>query len=138
MRIVRTAVAVGVLAVLAAGCSSGGDATTASSVSGLACDDAAVTPAITAALGKDESLRHVNGLTCQDGWAVAFPTVGPADGSADGEIDITLVFKGVDGKWVEQDRAAVCGTSPTGDGSPAYPSDSQVPQALWRGACQTN
>jgi hypothetical protein len=102
------------------------------------CSDAAVAPVVVAALSPDESLRQLNGLQCLDGWAVVFPTVGPADGSAEGEIDITLVLKTEKGAWVNQDRLAVCGTSPTAGGSPAYPSDAQVPEGIWLPACQTN
>jgi hypothetical protein len=123
---------------LLAACASGTDAAVSASAAQPACDAKGVTEAVVAALSKDESLRQISGLDCKDGWAVVFPTIGPADGSTEGEIDITLVLKAESGVWVNQDRSAVCGTSPTGDGSPAYPSDAQVPAELWRAACQTN
>jgi hypothetical protein len=127
---------------LTASCSSSSPAPGSSSAPTAAaqpaCDEATVTPVIAAALGTDESMRQLSGLDCLDGWAVVFPTIGPADGSSEGEIDITLVLKAQGGAWVNQDRSAVCGTSPTGDGSPAYPSDAQVPAGIWRAACQTN
>lgn len=134
---------VAVLAVLAGsalalfGCSSSSSSPPSSGAQPV-CDSAAVNDAVVAALAADESLRQINGLECKDGWAVLFPTIGPSDGSSEGEIDVTLVLKAENGKWVNVDRTTVCGTSPTGDGSPAYPSDSQVPAELWRGACQTN
>jgi hypothetical protein len=123
---------------LLAGCSSGSASSASSAAAQPACDAAAVNDAVVAAIGKDQSLRQINGLECKDGWAVISPTIGPPDGSTDGEIDITLVLKAESGTWVNVDRTAVCGTLPTGDGSPAYPSDAQVPAQLWRGACQTN
>jgi hypothetical protein len=106
--------------------------------SAASCSVKAVTPAVVAAIGRDQSLRRLGGVECDGDWAVVAPTVGPADGSTEGEIDITLVLKAEDGVWASQDRTAVCGTLPTGDGSPAYPGDAQVPPRLWRGGCQTN
>ena len=122
---------------LLTGCGSSSSSSTASAAQ-PACDAAAVNDAVITAIGKDSSLRQISGLDCKDGWAVVFPTIGPTDASTDGEIDITLVLKAENGAWVSVDRSAVCGTSPSGDGSPAYPSDAQVPAELWRGACQTN
>lgn len=135
--------AVSVLSVLGASmllvaCSSGSTSSTSSSAAQPACDAAAVNDAVVKALSADESLRQISGLDCKDGWAVVFPTIGPKDGSAEGEIDITLVLKAENGAWVSVDRSTVCGTLPTGDGSPAYPSDAQVPESLWMAGCQTN
>ena len=59
---------------------------------------------------------------CADGWAVAFPNVGPAAE----EVTITLVFEAEGQFWVEKDRGKVCGK------------DSPVPQKLYKAACQTN
>jgi hypothetical protein len=102
------------------------------------CSVKSVTPAVVAAIGPDQSLRRLGGVDCEGGWAVVAPTIGPVDASTDGEIDITLVLKAENGTWVSQDRSTVCGTLPTSDGSPAYPTDAQVPASLWRGGCQTN
>ena len=121
-----------------AGCSSTGAPTGAAAEP--ACDADAVTPVVTAYLAddKDTELRQISGLECQDGWAVIFPTIGPADGSEPGTIDITLVAKAVDGAWVIQDRdETVCGAPQTGD-NPSPPADAAVPAELWRAACQTN
>lgn len=122
--------------------SSGSPASAAASAGSAAaqpaCDPATFGPVVADAIGKDSSVRDLRGADCVDGWAVLAPTIGPADGSTDGEIDITLVFKAENGTWVVQDRSAVCGTLPTGDGSPSYPSDSQVPEKLWLEGCQTN
>jgi len=103
-----------------------------------ACDAVTITPAVITAIGQDQALVRLGGVGCVDGWAVVAPTIGPPDGSEDGQIDITLLFRAQGGSWVEQDRTAVCGTLPTSGGSPAYPTDTEVPLSLWRGACQTN
>lgn len=59
---------------------------------------------------------------CADGWAVAFPNVGPAAE----EVTVTLVFEAEGQFWVEKDRSKVCGK------------DSPVPDKLYKSACETN
>ena len=59
---------------------------------------------------------------CADGWAVAFPNVGPAAE----EVTVTLVFEAEGQFWVEKDRSKICGK------------DSPVPDKLYKSACQTN
>jgi hypothetical protein len=138
-RLATVAVIAVVTAALTASCSSSSDKPASSTAAAQpACDDASVTAAVVAAIGPDSSLRQISGLQCLDGWAVVFPTIGPADGSTEGEIDITLVLKAENGAWVDQDRSKVCGTTATTDGSPAYPGDAQVPEGIWQPACQTN
>jgi hypothetical protein len=116
-----------------AGCSSDEGAT-----SGPACDDAAIAQAIeTSLMGTNESVLALEGVSCSGEWAVGFPAV------AVGEMDfiITSVLRAEADSWVVvADRNEVCGTlDPAGDvENPAYPSDAQVPEAIWRDACYTN
>lgn len=62
---------------------------------------------------------------CSNGWAVAFPEVGP-DSTA---ISVTAVFEAEGQFWIPKDRSKVCGKTPA---------DSEVPASLFRDACQTN
>ncbi len=117
-----------------AGCSSD---TTAD---GPPCDEGAIQSALDASLGDSaESVFAIDDITCADGWAVAFPTVGAAEEEA---ITITAVFRADGQSWVEVDRSGegICGTyDPNEDVmNPAYPDDAQVPESLWRDACRTN
>ena len=59
---------------------------------------------------------------CADGWAVAFANVG----SGQEQVTTTLVFQAEGQFWVPQDRAKVC------------PKPSEVPQAIYDLACNTN
>lgn len=136
---------VGVLA----GCSSSSDETTtteaspeataeASMVGGMAtCDEATFTQVVTdqiAAEGSETQLFSLDGFECVDGWAAVFPTVGTTEEDA---VTETLVYEAEGQFWIPKDRMAVCGTVNMDDPS-AYPADSQVPEALWPSACNTN
>ena len=118
-----------------AGCSS--QSSTVES-SGPACDAATLTAAAAAEASAGEVLVSLDGYECSDGWASTFPTLGPADGNEDGQYTMTMVFKADGQSWVPQDRDAVCGTAQISDGPAPYPSDAQVPEAIWQSACQTN
>jgi hypothetical protein len=114
--------------------------TSQSAVEGPPCDEAAIQNALkSGADGSDESVFSIDDITCADGWAVAFPTVGVAEDVA---VTITAVFRAEGQSWVEVDRSAdgVCGTdNPNEDPmNPVYPDDAQVPESLWRDACRTN
>lgn len=99
--------------------------TTGGIVGGTAtCDKASIERAVsesgraegtTAALSK-------GGFRCADGWAVAFADVGPADAA----VTETLLFEAEGQFWIPQDRGKVC----------TEPSD--VPQAIYKDACETN
>jgi hypothetical protein len=103
-----------------------------------ACDAPALTAASTAATDADMVFVSLDGFGCSDGWAYTAPTVGPPDGSEDGQYTMTMVFKADGDKWVSQDRDKVCGTAEITDGPAPYPKDSQVPEAIWLQACQSN
>jgi hypothetical protein len=103
-----------------------------------ACDATAMTAASTAATDPGMVFVSLDGFECSDGWAYTAPTVGPVDGSEDGQYTMTMVFKADGQSWVPQDRGKVCGTVEITDGPAPYPKDSQVPEAIWQSACQTN
>jgi hypothetical protein len=114
--------------------------TSQSAIEGPPCDEGAIQSALDASLGDSaESVFAIDDITCADGWAVAFPTVGAAEEEA---ITITAVFRAEGQSWVEVDRFndEICGTyDPNEDVmNPAYPDDAQVPESLWRDACRTN
>lgn len=144
----RTLIALAVPAVAAValvGCSSSdsGDSTASASPSLIGgtteCNETTITEAATtAAEAEQQKLVTLNGFQCADGWAVADATVGPSDGSTDGEIDVTMVFEAEGQFWIPKDRGDVCGTIDSSTASPAYPSDAQVPEAIWPAACLTN
>lgn len=76
--------------------------------------------------GEKASLPDSPGsFRCADGWAVAFPEVGPPETS----VTVTAVFEAEGQFWVPKDRSKVCGDAA---------SNSEVPPSLYRDACQTN
>lgn len=104
------------------------------------CDEAAIQSALDASLdGSTESVFAIDDITCADGWAVAFPTLGVIESEA---VTVTAVFRADGQSWVEVDRSGegICGAyDPNEDVmNPAYPDDAQVPESLWRDACRTN
>ena len=62
---------------------------------------------------------------CADGWAVAFPETGPKEAA----VTVTAVFEAEGQFWVPKDRSKVCGDTAA---------TSEVPESLYREACQTN
>ena len=97
----------------------------------VACDRASIEEGVTAwskAYGNGEPTTLPGGSTayrCAEGWAVAFPEVGPKAEA----VTATVVLEAEGQFWIPKDRAKVCG------GSAA---NSQVPGSLYRDACQTN
>ena len=76
--------------------------------------------------GEKATLAEASGsFRCADGWAVAFPDLGPAATA----VTVTAVFEAEGQFWIPKDRAKVCGDNA---------SDSRVPKSLYRDACQTN
>ena len=108
------------------------------SVGGMTtCDDATISATIEeslAAEGQGNQLFSLDGLECGDGWAVAFPTVGPEESNA---ITITTIFEAEGQFWIQKNPADVCGTIDMNDPS-AYPSDALIPESLYQAGCQTN
>lgn len=121
------------------GCSS--DPAPDEAVGGMAvCDEAALTTAVEdflASAPEMGELQSLDGFECADGWAVTFPTVGP---TMDMAITYTQIFRAEGQFWIPvppADRGSVCGTY-NADDPTAYPSDSEVPEAIWQPACNTN
>ena len=108
------------------------------SVGGMTtCDDATISATIEEALaaeGQGNQLFSLDGLECGDGWAVAFPTVGPEESNA---ITITTIFEAEGQFWIQKNPADVCGTIDMNDPA-AYPSDALIPESLYQAGCQTN
>ena len=108
------------------------------SVGGMTtCDDATISATIEeslAAEGQGNQLFSLDGLECGDGWAVAFPTVGPEESNA---ITITTIFEAEGQFWIQKNPADVCGTIDMNDPA-AYPSDALIPESLYQAGCQTN
>lgn len=74
-------------------------------------------------------------LSCADGWAVVGGIVGPADAPSDGPqgAPTTFIFQQEGQFWIPKDKGAVCGTL---DGENYnYPSDAEVPEALYTEGC---
>lgn len=97
----------------------------------VACDRSSVEKGVEAwaeAYGNGESASLPNGpgaFRCAEGWAVAFPEVGPKAEA----VTVTVVLEAEGQFWIPKDRSKVCG------GSAA---SSEVPEPLYRDACQTN
>ena len=134
------AVAAAATLVAASGCSdssddgspSGGGGGNGAIVTGTAkCDRASMEEAVQTwakAYGDGEKASLPNAAdsyTCADGWAVAFPDVGPEQTA----VTVTAVFEAEGQFWIPKDRAKVCGDKA---------SDSEVPASLFEQACQTN
>lgn len=141
----RTALAITGMILATAGlaaCSSSSDEPAAEAsgtvVGGMAtCDEATFTQVVTdqlAAEGSGMEVLSLDGFECLDGWAAVVPTVGTTEEDA---VTETLVYEAEGQFWIPKDRAEVCGTIDPNDPA-AYPADSQVPEALWPQACNTN
>jgi len=80
------------------------------------------------AFGGGEAVELPDGsgsFRCADGWAVAFPEAGPSETA----VTVTAVFEAEGQFWVPKDRSEVCGDSAA---------EAEVPESLYRDACQTN
>jgi hypothetical protein len=111
-----------------------------SAADGPPCNEVSIQSALDASLGDSaESVFAIDDITCADGWAVAFPTVGAVEDEA---VTVTTVFRAEGASWVEMDRynTGICGTDDPNEDpmNPAYPDDAEVPESLWRDACRTN
>ena len=92
--------------------------------SGADCDASSITSAVDTHGGTGAPARlDDNGYGCEDGWAYAFAEVG----AGEEEVTVTFVLKSSNGSWTVQDRASVCKS----------PGD-QVPEAIFKDACETN
>ena len=134
---VAAAAALGIAAL--SGCSSSGSSSSepsASMVGGMTeCTQEALQSSVddaAKALG-DGNVLSDQSLSCADGWAVVSGTLGPADAPSDGPqgAPTSFIFEQEGQFWIPKDKASVCGTA-SGD---AYPSDAQVPQALYPAGC---
>jgi len=121
-----------------AGCSSNGGASSSegSMVGGMTeCTLEALQSSVDAAakaLGAENVVSDQT-LSCADGWAVVGGIVGPADAPSDGPqgAPTTFIFQQEGQFWIPKDKGAVCGTL---DGE-NYPSDAEVPEALYTEGC---
>jgi hypothetical protein len=72
-------------------------------------------------------------VECADGWAVASGSIDIKAAPADGPqgAPASLIFEQEGQFWIPKDKQDVCGTI---DGD-TYPSDAQVPEALFLAGC---
>jgi len=131
--------------VLAAGCASeqaavpASGAPSASLLDGMAtCDEASLADTAEGVISPNEKVDSIDGFGCSDGWAYAFVTIGPADGSQADGYTMTMIFQAEGQFWVPKDAMDVCGNVSTGSSQPVAPGDAQVPAAIWQDACWTN
>lgn len=80
-----------------------------------------------------ENAWYPNSVQCADGWAVASGMIGLADPPADGPMGApqSIIFEQEGQFWIPKQAQDVCGTI---DGD-TYPSDAQVPEALFLAGC---
>lgn len=128
-RIIPIALAGAVLTLGIAACGGG-----SSPSNGPACDAESLLAAANANVSNEtDKASAMNDVACEGDFAVGFATMG----SGDGEIEVTDVFRAVDGAWSLVDRNAVCGTIDLN--APAErPADAQVPESIWVQACNSN
>ena len=103
-----------------------------------ACDEAALADTAEGAIAPDEKVESIDAFGCADGWAYAFVSVGPADGSGTGGYTMTMIFEAEGQFWVPKDAMDVCGSASTGSSQPVAPGDSLVPASIWQDACWSN
>jgi len=105
------------------------------------CDESTLRTALEDYLASEpdgESMFSLDGFECADGWAVTFPTVGVDSEDEDTAYTYTQVFRAEGQFWIPvDDRTTVCGTIDL-DNPASFPSDSQVPESIWKSACNTN
>ena len=82
------------------------------------------------AMGPD-NVYTVDDLSCSDGWAVTAGLLASTD-NPDMGAPTSFVFEQQGQFWVVQDKAKVCGTSPTTTTAPA---DATIPPALFLPGC---
>ena len=81
------------------------------------------------ALGPN-NIYTLDTLNCADGWAVTSGLLASKDNPQMG-APTSFVFEQEGQFWIPKDKAAVCGTL---DGE-NYPSDAEVPEALYTQGC---
>lgn len=92
------------------------------------CSSGALTTAVKAwakiqGNGEPASLPDASdSFKCADGWAVAFPTVGPGEAG----VTVTAVFEAEGPLWIPRSRDKVCGNN------------SPIPKSIYKEACETN
>jgi hypothetical protein len=95
------------------------------------------TPILTEALealiaerGDDVQVMSVDSLECADGWAVVSAVIG------DGQMGAptSFIYQQQGQFWVPYDKDRVCGTFDPANPE-AYPSDAEVPEALFAAGC---
>lgn len=98
--------------------------------------EALATPAQDAAtaLGAD-NVYTIDALECADGWAV---TGGLLASSEDPETGAptSFIFQAEGQFWIPKSQEQVCGTMDAEDAM-AYPSDAEIPEALYTAGCLT-
>ena len=82
------------------------------------------------AMGPD-NVYTVDDLSCSEGWAVTAGLLASKD-NPDMGAPTSFVFEQQGQFWVVQDKAKVCGTSPTTTTAPA---DATIPPALFLPGC---
>lgn len=108
-------------------------------IGGMAdCDQAALADTAEGVIAPDQKVESIDGFGCADGWAYAFVSVGPADGSGTGGYTMTMIFEAEGQFWVPKDAMDVCGSASTGSSQPVAPGDSLVPASIWQDACWSN
>lgn len=81
-------------------------------------------------LGKD-NVYTIDSVQCADGWAVTSGVLSSTQ-NPDMGAPTSFVFRRVGQVWVGQDKAKVCGTSPT---TTVAPADAAIPAALFLSGC---
>jgi len=138
MRIVIISAAAVVAVAGLAGCSSSDEP---EAVGGMTecTKEALATPAQDAAtaLGAD-NVYTIDSLECADGWAVTGGILGPQDAPADGPqgAPTSFIFQAEGQFWIPKAQDQVCGTLDVEDNT-AYPSDAEIPEALYTAGCLT-
>ena len=81
----------------------------------------------------DDNAWYPDSVQCADGWAVASGMIGLADAPDDGPMGApqSIIFEQEGQFWIPKQAQDVCGTI---DGD-TYPSDAQVPEALFLAGC---
>lgn len=112
---------------------------TPSVIGGMAaCDQTALADTAEGVIAPDQKVESIDGFGCADGWAYAFVSVGPADGSGAGGYTMTMIFQAEGQFWVPKDAMDVCGSASVGSSQPVAPGDSLVPPSIWQDACWSN
>lgn len=130
-RIAAAGAALGLMLALSA-CSSSNDG---EMVGGMTeCTTPILTEALEALIaerGDDVQVMSVDSVDCADGWAVVSAVIG------DGQMGAprSFIYQAQGQFWVHYDEDRVCGTSDPANPD-AYPSDAEIPEALYPAGCR--